>query len=70
MLSDLYHTTGRAKKPRMYIPSDDEDDDSKVDGDDSSPAVKAFTQRLTKFKKSPIKKKKSRSMFCPSLRST
>ncbi|TCD63485.1 DNA mismatch repair protein msh6, partial [Steccherinum ochraceum] len=44
--------SGRVKKPRMYVPSDDE---AEEDGP-SSPVMNAFTKRLTKFKKSPRKK--------------
>lgn len=48
---------GRSKKPRVYIPSDDEDADKEADADSRPSNINAFTQKLAKFKKSPTKKK-------------
>ncbi|THH32610.1 hypothetical protein EUX98_g1558 [Antrodiella citrinella] len=48
-------SSSRFKKPRINVPSEDDDDEQ--DQNSGAADVHAFTRKLTKFKKSPAKKK-------------
>ncbi|KAH8084332.1 DNA mismatch repair protein Msh6 [Cristinia sonorae] len=50
-------SSGRSKKPRVCIPSDEEEEDF----DGSRPSLNAFTQKLAKFKKPPAKNRSKKS---------